>query len=70
MAVTEVRIEADDCIGCEQCVTECDAVFEMADDKAIVKPDAQKPEVLAAASEEILNAANACPSEAIKYETA
>ncbi len=70
MSVTKVQIQEDDCIGCEQCVTECDAVFEMADDKAIVKPDAQAPEVLAAKSDEIVNAANACPSEAIKYETA
>ena len=70
MSVTQVHIEADDCIGCEQCVTECEQVFEMDDDKAVVKADARTAEALAAASDEIINAANACPSDAIKYETA
>ena len=64
--VTKVTIVNDDCISCEQCVSECDAVFEMADDKAIVKPGAD----LKANSEGIIAAAGACPSEAIKYETA
>lgn len=64
MAIEQVRIEADDCIGCEQCVTECDAVFEMNDDKAVVKAGVD----LASNEEGIAAAINACPSEAIKTE--
>ena len=64
MAIEQVRIEVDDCIGCEQCVTECDAVFEMNDDKAVVKPGVD----LGANADGIAAAINACPSEAIKTE--
>jgi len=68
--VTNVTIQADDCISCEQCVTECDAVFEMADDKAVVKPEAKNPAFCKSNSDGIVAAAESCPSEAIKYETA
>ena len=70
MTVRSVHIETDNCIACELCVTECDEVFEMADDKAVVKPAAQNPEVFASCSEGIKNAVDGCPSEAIKIETA
>lgn len=64
--VTKVEVVNDDCISCEQCVSECEAVFEMADDKAIVKPGAD----IKGNSDGIVAAAAACPSDAIKYETA
>jgi ferredoxin len=70
MSVRAVQIDVEACIACEQCVNECDQVFEMVEDKAIVKPEAQSPEVLASCSEGIQNAADACPSEAIKLEAA
>jgi ferredoxin len=68
MAVTKVWIETGDCISCEACVSECDAVFEMGDDAAVVKAEAQNPEFLAAHTEGIKAAIEACPSEAIKVE--
>lgn len=64
--VTKVEIVSDDCISCEQCVSECDAVFEMNDDKAVIKPGVD----IKANSDGIIAAAGACPSDAIKYQTA
>ncbi len=68
--VTQVSIEQDECIACEQCITECDAVFEMADDKVVVKPAAKDPAFAKEHSDGIVAAADSCPSNAIKYETA
>ncbi|HOB74385.1 MAG TPA: ferredoxin [Phycisphaerae bacterium] len=70
MAVTKVEIEAGECISCEACVAECDAVFEMGDDAAVVKAEAQNPEFLAAHTDGIKAAVEACPSSAIKVEEA
>jgi ferredoxin len=67
MSVRSIQIDPDGCIACEQCVTECDEVFEMVDDKAVVKTSAA-PEVLNSCSEGIQNAVDACPSEAIKVQ--
>lgn len=70
MAVTKVEIEAGECISCEACVSECEAVFEMGDDVAVVKPEANDPEFCKANSETIMAAVEACPSSAIKVEQA
>jgi ferredoxin len=70
MAVTKVEIEAGDCISCEACVSECEAVFEMSDDVAIVKPEAKDPAFCQANSDGIMAAVEACPSSAIKVENA
>ncbi len=66
--VTRVTIVEDECISCEQCVTECEAVFEMDDDKAKVRNN--DPAFLSEQSADILSAVESCPSEAIKIETA
>ena len=68
--VTSVTIIADDCIACEACIAVAPDVLEMENDVTIVKPDANNPETLAAQSEAILQAAEECPTEAIKVETA
>ncbi len=68
--VTKVEIESGECISCEACVSECEAVFEMADDAAIVKPAAKDPGFCKANSEGIMAAVEACPSSAIKVESA
>jgi ferredoxin len=70
MAVTKVDIEAGECISCEACVSECEAVFEMTDDVAVVKPEAKDPEFCKANTEGIMSAVEACPSSAIKVEQA
>lgn len=69
MAVTKVEIVPADCIACEQCVTECEEVFEMGEDTAVVKAEAQDPAYLAPLSDKILAAIESCPSNAIQHET-
>jgi len=68
--VTKVWIEVDDCTSCEACVGSCPEVFEMGDDAAVVKSEGQDADFLKAHSEAILQAADECPTEAIKCETA
>jgi len=68
--VTKVTIDQDECISCEACIAECEAVLEMVDDKATVKADAQDPAVLKQHSDEIIAAAEVCPCDAIQVETA
>lgn len=57
-----VRVE-DTCIACGQCVEICPEVFELPGDVAIVKEDADL-----SLDDEIVEAAEACPVDAIKYE--
>ena len=58
-------VVADDCTGCGLCVETCPEVFEMKDDDiAIVKADPVPAGAEATAKE----AAEDCPSEAIKIE--
>ncbi len=60
----QTRVDPDLCTGCELCVTTCPEVFEMEDDKAIVKGDSVPPE----AEENCKKAAEECPVEAIIIE--
>ena len=63
MAITKVRIDEDACTGCGICEDNCPEVFEV-NDVARVKEntDFNKYE------EEIKEAVEDCPSEAIHYE--
>ena len=54
----------DDCTGCELCVDTCPDVFEMGDDVAVVI----KPDVPADLEDDVREAADSCPSEAIIIE--
>ena len=67
--VVKVTIDEDECSSCEACVSECEQVFEMAEDKVVVKPAAKNPAFLKQHSEGIIAAAEVCPCEAIKVET-
>lgn len=58
----QVVIE-DSCIGCGSCVEICPEVFELADEVAIVKNNADLSQ-----DSKIIEAAEACPVEAIVYE--
>jgi len=64
MAISRVWVE-EDCTGCGLCEEICPEVFELGDrEVAIVKPDAD----LNAYEEEIKEAAESCPVEAIQIE--
>ncbi len=58
------KVDPDLCNGDEICVQVCPEVFEMEDDKAVVKMD-QIPENL---QDSVREAADSCPSEAIIIE--
>jgi ferredoxin len=58
----EPLVDADLCTGCELCVETCPDVFEMQDDVAVVA----NPE--GASEEEIQEAIDNCPVEAIGWQ--
>jgi len=61
MAIVNVSINEDECTACGLCETTCPDVFELGDDVATVKDDAD----LGANEELIKQAADECPVEAI-----
>jgi ferredoxin len=60
----KVKVDHDLCTGDEICVQVCPEVFEMEDDKAIVRQE-EVPEEL---QDSVREAADSCPSEAIIIE--
>ena len=63
MAIKKVWIDEDTCTGCGLCEDTCADVFEM-DDVAIVREGVNFDDW----EEEIKEAAEDCPSEAIHYQ--
>jgi ferredoxin len=53
----------DSCVGCGSCVEICPEVFELDGEVAVVKRDADL-----SLNKKIIEAAEACPVEAIIYE--
>lgn len=56
-----VKIDPDLCTACELCVDTCPEVFEMGEDVAVVI----KANVPAGLEDDVQEAADSCPSEAI-----
>lgn len=63
MAITKVWIE-EGCTLCGLCEEECPDVFELGDDTAVVKEDAD----FGANEDCIVESAEGCPVEVIQYE--
>ena len=65
MSIKRVWLDESDneCISCGLCETTCPEVFEVPD-KMVVKPDVD----FNLYEEDIINSAEGCPSEVIKYE--
>ena len=78
MSIFSVYIE-DGCITCDACEEAAPDVFEVTDDTCFIKPDARidggydrnteksglKPDVISTLSDDIMDAADACPVDVI-----
>ncbi len=60
----KVKINSDECTGCELCVTACPEVFEMVGDFAVAK----QGEVPSGVEESCMQAVEDCPVEAIRID--
>ncbi len=65
--VTKVWIE-DGCIVCDACETAAPDVFEVQDETCIIRPEALSPDFNKPRTEGIIDAAEECPVDVIKFE--
>jgi len=65
--ITGVWIAAD-CIVCDSCQSQCPDVFEIQDQKCVIRPAAMSREFVGALTASILAAADKCPVDAIRFE--
>ena len=66
--VTKVWIE-EGCIVCDACETAAPEVFEVQDDTCLIRPEALDSEFTKARTVGIIDAAEECPVDVIKFET-
>lgn len=66
--VTKVWIEPG-CIVCDACENTSPTVFEVTDDTCIIRPAALNAEFTKPLTQEIIDAAEECPVDVIKFET-
>lgn len=66
--VTRVWIEPG-CIVCDACETTAPDVFHVTDDTCLIRPEAMKPDFNKPRTQSIIDAAEECPVDVIKYET-
>jgi ferredoxin len=67
--VLKVWIEPG-CIVCNACESNCPEVFHVEVESSTVRPEAMNVEFLSPLSPSIRQAAEECPAEVIKFETA
>ena len=67
--ITKVWI-APGCIVCDACENDCPEVFDVTEDTCLIRPPAQSPDFLKPLTPSIIIAAEGCPVEVIKFETA
>jgi len=66
--VTKVWIEPG-CIVCDACETTAPTVFEVTDDSCLIRPEALNASFTKPLTQAIIDAAQECPVDVIKYET-
>ena len=66
--ITKVWI-VDGCIVCDACETTAPDVFDVQEDVCVIRPEALAPEFTQPRSESILDAAEECPVDVIKFDT-
>ncbi len=66
--ITKVWIE-EGCIVCDACETAAPEVFEVLEETCVIRPDALSAEFTKPRSEGIVDAAEECPTDVIKFET-
>lgn len=67
--VTKVWIEPG-CIVCDACENAAPTVFHVTDDTCVIRPEALSPDFTKPLSQDIKDAAEECPVDVIKFETA
>jgi cytochrome b6-f complex iron-sulfur subunit len=67
--VTKVWIEPG-CIVCDACENTAPTVFEVTEDTCIIRPAALQPAFLKPITQEVIDAAEECPVDVIKFDTA
>jgi cytochrome b6-f complex iron-sulfur subunit len=66
--VTKVWIEPG-CIVCDACETTSPEVFDVQEENCVIRPEALDPSFTKPRTQEIVDAAEECPVDVIKYET-
>ena len=67
--VTKVWIE-EGCIVCDACETTCPEVFDVTEDTCLIRPEAMEQDFTKALTGTIEDAAEECPVDVIKFDTA
>ncbi|MDX1682397.1 MAG: Rieske 2Fe-2S domain-containing protein [Phycisphaeraceae bacterium] len=57
------------CIVCDACEAECPEVFDVQEETCLIRPDAQDAEFTKPLTPSIIEAAEGCPVDVIKFET-
>lgn len=65
--ITKVWI-APGCIVCDACETECPEVFDVQEETCLIRPEAEKAAFTQPLTPSIIEAAEGCPVEVIKFE--
>lgn len=66
--IVKVWIE-EGCIVCDACETSAPTVFNVTDDNCLIRPEAMDAEFTKPITDEIVEAAEECPTDVIKFET-
>ncbi len=60
---------APGCIVCDACETDCPEVFDVTEETCLIRPDANNPDFTKPLTPSIIEAAEGCPVDVIKFDT-